>query len=398
MLESKKRRTKDASSRKKHKKSRIDDNEDASNKIMDASAVSLASPRTLDLSKNSISKSPRASFGLAQSPNTLPQLPSQSPLHQRWLSTANMKELEAKGVVIKAGPFSASEDEMLKKTVDDFLKHHGLTVAHLPACMRKKPGGTVTAGTAQVSEEVKSLFWGTISKPFPQRPLRSIYYRLMRLYHPANSREAWTLEEIVQLRSLVNQFGRNWQQIGAALGRMPENCRTKYRAVEQRAPPPALPSVNVDDTVGNSNQPPQEAEEKCETDSSRWFAEDEIKFIQAMLSFVLNNPNINTTTTKIKVSYLLDWMDSHDFTMWDAAANKYNALKPYQLRNYSDVRVKWHRSLPMLRLELDARDPNEEVTIEELHRALLPRREKYVWSPDEDRVLLQRYAFWLLMV
>lgn len=64
----------------------------------------------------------------------------------------------------------------------------------------------------------------------------------MRLLSSFGLQGKWRAEEDAALRQLLEQHGRKWALVGAAVGRMPESCRDRWRSIFQaRLAPTAAP-------------------------------------------------------------------------------------------------------------------------------------------------------------
>lgn len=75
--------------------------------------------------------------------------------------------------------------------------------------------------------------WREIAKALPTRSVKSVWRHCVAKLHPyqgdRKAQRAWTAEDEVQLKEMVDTMGNNWKEIGAKLGRFPEACRLKYR-------------------------------------------------------------------------------------------------------------------------------------------------------------------------
>lgn len=69
-----------------------------------------------------------------------------------------------------------------------------------------------------------------------ERSLQSLYAHLRRQHHPGNHLGAFTAQEDETLRRLVVMHGTQWSLIGGLMGRMPENCRDRYREIANSEP------------------------------------------------------------------------------------------------------------------------------------------------------------------
>jgi len=79
------------------------------------------------------------------------------------------------------------------------------------------------------SERKKDNFWESLTRVLPYRSRASIYKHVRRQYHIFDVRAKWSKEDDELLRKLaLSQEGR-WKEIGDSMGRMPEDCRDRWR-------------------------------------------------------------------------------------------------------------------------------------------------------------------------
>lgn len=76
---------------------------------------------------------------------------------------------------------------------------------------------------------LKDTFWINLTRVFPYRSRASVYKHVKRQYHVYNIRGTWTKEDDALLRELVQSRPGNWKSIGETMGRMPEDCRDRWR-------------------------------------------------------------------------------------------------------------------------------------------------------------------------
>ncbi|SCU93752.1 LAME_0F04874g1_1 [Lachancea meyersii CBS 8951] len=79
------------------------------------------------------------------------------------------------------------------------------------------------------NERRKDDFWTNICKVLPYRTRSSIYKHVRRKYHIFEQRGKWTPEEEQELATLCLEKEGQWSEIGKLLGRMPEDCRDRWR-------------------------------------------------------------------------------------------------------------------------------------------------------------------------
>lgn len=79
------------------------------------------------------------------------------------------------------------------------------------------------------NERRKDDFWSNVCKVLPYRTRSSIYKHVRRKYHIFEQRGKWTAQEDRELARLCIEKEGQWSEIGKSLGRMPEDCRDRWR-------------------------------------------------------------------------------------------------------------------------------------------------------------------------
>ncbi|KAK6456319.1 uncharacterized protein RJT20DRAFT_128174 [Scheffersomyces xylosifermentans] len=79
------------------------------------------------------------------------------------------------------------------------------------------------------SERKKDNFWESLTRVLPYRSRASVYKHVRRQYHVFDVRAKWSKEDDDLLRKLALTHEGKWKQIGEAMGRMPEDCRDRWR-------------------------------------------------------------------------------------------------------------------------------------------------------------------------
>lgn len=79
------------------------------------------------------------------------------------------------------------------------------------------------------NERKKDNFWESLTRVLPYRSRASVYKHVRRQYHVFDVRAKWTKEDDELLRKLASTKEGNWKEIGDTMGRMPEDCRDRWR-------------------------------------------------------------------------------------------------------------------------------------------------------------------------
>ncbi|KAK9433779.1 hypothetical protein V1505DRAFT_362131 [Lipomyces doorenjongii] len=114
------------------------------------------------------------------------------------------------------GSFTADEINALEQFMTQYQNEHGLDYAAL--CRR-----------VWANERKKDNFWDAVASALPHRTRASVYKHVRRKYHPYELRGKWSAEDDSTLKRMVEMHGAQWKTIGRLIGRMPEDCRDRWR-------------------------------------------------------------------------------------------------------------------------------------------------------------------------
>ncbi|AMD20977.1 HEL304Cp [Eremothecium sinecaudum] len=112
--------------------------------------------------------------------------------------------------------FDETEEEALEQFVQDYQVIKGISRRQI--CER-----------IWSNERRKDDFWTNICRVLPYRTRSSIYKHVRRKYHIFEQRGKWTPEEDAELARWCMEKEGQWSNIGKVLGRMPEDCRDRWR-------------------------------------------------------------------------------------------------------------------------------------------------------------------------
>lgn len=158
--------------------------------------------------------------------------------------------------------FSNEEIQAIDSFVSDYCSIHNMSRTDI--CHR-----------IWSNERKKDDFWETLTKVLPHRSRASVYKHVRRTYHIFNVRGKWTPQEDEELSKLVNEKEGQWKNIGQIMGRMPEDCRDRWRNYVK---------------CGNQRA------------SNKWSAEEEEKLKQVIHSILSeHDPVINWTVVSEKM-------------------------------------------------------------------------------------------------
>ena len=121
---------------------------------------------------------------------------------------------------VKKGRFSDEEKTTLLAAVAAYAAAKGLDTAD--------PGWLFETRTGAAKDASRGA-WQSIAAALPRRTAKSVYAAGTRMLHGGNYRGAWSADDTARLLALVAARGTVWTSVGAALGRLPEACRDRWR-------------------------------------------------------------------------------------------------------------------------------------------------------------------------
>ena len=116
------------------------------------------------------------------------------------------------------GAFSAAEGLQLDAFRDNHCEANDWTISQF---------NNLIQSTMRGNAQVKALF-DEIHDILPYRPRMSVQKFCRRRFHNF-TRGTWSADEEEMLKQAVAQKGKAWKEIGDSLGRMPEDCRDRWR-------------------------------------------------------------------------------------------------------------------------------------------------------------------------
>ncbi|KAI9837855.1 MAG: hypothetical protein M1819_006789 [Sarea resinae] len=132
----------------------------------------------------------------------------------RIMSTPSSQTRSANG-----GPFTDLEIELLTRFLEGYRDEHGISQFDLNEKIQETGRSTGS----------KDEFWNEVAAVLPYRTRQSIYKVCRRRFHNFGKRGKWTAEEDEMLRVAQEQKPNKWKAIGEMIGRMPEDCRDRWR-------------------------------------------------------------------------------------------------------------------------------------------------------------------------
>ncbi|XP_037055036.1 cyclin-D-binding Myb-like transcription factor 1 [Peromyscus leucopus] len=142
----------------------------------------------------------------------------ESIVSQAWLRGREDKDkLTKQGYKWKQGMWSKEETDILMNNIERYMKEHGIENA--------------AEIIFKTSKGKRKDFYRTISLGL-NRPLFSVYRRVVRMYDDRNHVGKYTPAEIQKLKELWQRHGNDWITIGAAMGRSPSSVKDRCRLLK----------------------------------------------------------------------------------------------------------------------------------------------------------------------
>ncbi|KAK7798755.1 hypothetical protein U0070_024535 [Myodes glareolus] len=142
----------------------------------------------------------------------------ESSIRQAWVTAKEDKvNLIKQGHKWKQGVWSKEETDILMNNIECYMKEHGVE--------------NVAEIIFKMSKGKRKDFYKTISLGL-NRPLFSVYRRVVRMYDNRNHVGKYTPEESEKLKELWQQHGNDWIKIGAAMGRSPSSVKDRCRLMK----------------------------------------------------------------------------------------------------------------------------------------------------------------------
>ncbi|GAA5984260.1 hypothetical protein JCM11641_005896 [Rhodosporidiobolus odoratus] len=152
-------------------------------------------------------------------------------LVSKWVPVKELKKMaEEQGATYKQGKFSASEDSVIRSSLDSFRDRKGLShsdLVHLLMSKRSSATSGVGAETGHIANEA----WEVVARALGDRSLLAIYNHVKRLYAAESGLLSgpWGDDEDERLRQAVKELGNQWEEIGAKVGgRSGGACRDRW--------------------------------------------------------------------------------------------------------------------------------------------------------------------------
>ena len=115
---------------------------------------------------------------------------------------------------------SQEEKDTLDGAIRGYATQHGLSPTRLDWLFH-------TRTRSAADKERTRRVWLELAEATPHRSPKQVWAAVTRRLHEAKGQGKWSSEEADQLRGLVQQHGTAWTEIGAVLGRAPEECKDK---------------------------------------------------------------------------------------------------------------------------------------------------------------------------
>lgn len=135
---------------------------------------------------------------------------------QTWRSTFQKKD-------VRSGPYSQAERDILVEAVKAYARTHGL---------ESEDHSWLFAERGKRTQAEHRGAFKVIASALPDRTTKSVWSFLFRIFHPGNYRGKWTQEEDQKLMRMSAEAPGDWKSMGAALGRMPQACKDRFKEIK----------------------------------------------------------------------------------------------------------------------------------------------------------------------
>ncbi|XP_076053058.1 cyclin-D-binding Myb-like transcription factor 1 isoform X2 [Oratosquilla oratoria] len=140
-------------------------------------------------------------------------------INQSWCNTREDKIiLKSRGQNWRQGMWSKEEVDLLKRNIESYCQDRGV--------------GDPSSIIFQMSKEERKGFYRVVAQGI-NRPLFSIYRRVIRMYDQNNHMGRYSEEEVEQLRELRRKHSNNWQAIAAHMGRSAASVKDRCRLLKE---------------------------------------------------------------------------------------------------------------------------------------------------------------------
>lgn len=159
-------------------------------------------------------------FGTAQliNPQEVTGLSAKQGVNQNWFTSREEKAtLHNKGHMWKQGMWSKEEVDLLRSNIQQYCEERDIDD---PATI-----------IFEMSKDERKDFYRTVARGL-NRPLFSVYRRLIRMYDNKNHVGKYSPEELAQLKKLRSVYGNDWQAIGTAMGRSASSIKDRCRLMK----------------------------------------------------------------------------------------------------------------------------------------------------------------------
>ncbi|KAG6903479.1 hypothetical protein C0995_005502 [Termitomyces sp. Mi166 len=123
------------------------------------------------------------------------QVPIPNHRHALGLPTPTVEQQGR--LIYKKGKFSAFEEEQLEDAIEKF--------------------------------RIPFMTLNKLASAVPLRPIIAVYHHVRRTHHPLKKQGVWNADEDADLEKAVIEHGQQWEKISPIVGRMPSDCRDRYR-------------------------------------------------------------------------------------------------------------------------------------------------------------------------
>ncbi|ORX41469.1 hypothetical protein BCR36DRAFT_416786 [Piromyces finnis] len=153
-----------------------------------------------------------------------------SELTSKWRKYENLKNTGL-SIVMKKGPFSNEEKDILKKAVESYLEMHNIDKSLVLCLIFKRQYKDNNILDMKKHKD----FWKYVSQSLPNRSTEASYKCVTRMYHPDNFNGKFTEKDDQEILRLYSIYGPSWKKIGEMIGRMGTAVKDRYNSIQTKS-------------------------------------------------------------------------------------------------------------------------------------------------------------------
>ncbi|XP_065709882.1 transcription termination factor 1 isoform X2 [Patagioenas fasciata] len=140
---------------------------------------------------------------------------------------ARFKQFKEQGLAVRFGKFSKTENDQIRKNIEEFLSITGIDSAEKLLFTSRYPEEQKNINRLKT----KHHFCDKLSEGIP-RPWRLVYYRAKKIFDPNNYKGRYTKAEKEELKKYHALHGNDWKKISEMMSRSSLSVAMKYSQIK----------------------------------------------------------------------------------------------------------------------------------------------------------------------